>query len=252
MPEGGQLTIALGNAVLTEQQAQQLSGIAAGPYAVLTVTDTGQGIDSAIRDKLFEPFFTTKTDKGGTGLGLATSYGIVTQSGGAIDVESELGHGTTFHVYIPKTFDAVEPEKADASEAAEEAPPEPKELHGSETLLVVEDEPLVNHAMCRVLQRKGYRIMTARGGNEAMKLAHEDGGDIHLLITDVMMPDMNGVELARELRKLKPDVKVLYTSGFSAGALEEGSIWGNEVEFLQKPVHPDVLVRHVRLLLDRQ
>ncbi|MBN1612112.1 MAG: protein kinase [Polyangiaceae bacterium] len=251
MPEGGQLTISVGNETLSEQQTQRLGGIGAGPYAVLTVADTGQGIDPAIRDKLFEPFFTTKTDKGGTGLGLATSYGIVTQSGGAIDVESELGQGTTFRVYVPKTSEALEPQRAQVSKTADEAPVEPEQLHGTETLLVVEDEPLVNHAMCRVLQRKGYRIMTARGGNEAMKLAHENGGNIQLLITDVMMPDMNGLELARELRKLKPDVKVLYTSGFSAGALEEGSIWGNEVEFLQKPVHPDVLVRHVRLLLDR-
>jgi len=237
---GGRIRIQAHNASLSHDDAHRLAGLSAGPYAVLAVSDTGQGIDPSIRDKIFDPFFTTKADRGGSGLGLATTHGIVRQSGGAIEVNSQLGQGTTFRIYLPKTSESIRPD-AEIEHSVHEFP-------GNRTLLLVEDEPLVNHATCRLLRRKGYHVLSARDGNEALKIAHAQEG-IDLLITDVVMPGMNGVELARELRKLRPSLKVLYTSGYSAGLVGETDAWGTPVEFLQKPVRPDVLVARVRKLV---
>jgi signal transduction histidine kinase/CheY-like chemotaxis protein len=242
MGDGGSITISARNVALSVQDSRQPSGIPPGQYVLLSVSDTGHGIDPAIRDKIFDPFFTTKATKGGSGLGLATTYGIVRQSGGAIDVESEPGRGTTLKIYLPRT---AEPFKVEVPRTHS-----PRPSQGGETLLFVEDEPLVNQSMCRLLRRKGYRVVSARGGNEALELANQHSSAVDLLITDVMMPDMNGLELARELRKFKPGLKVLYTSGYNADVVGEGNIWGNRVEFLQKPVRPDVLIDRVRQLLE--
>ena len=236
----GRITISARNVVLMKEDAQRLSGLLPGPFAVLAVSDTGHGIAPAICDKIFDPFFTTKADKGGSGLGLATTHGIVRQSGGAIEVESRLGQGTTFRIFIPKTLESLRLEAAIESQ--------PKELQGSQTLLLVEDEPLVNHATCRLLRSKGYYVITARDGNEALRVASEQE-HIDLLITDVVMPGMNGVELARELRKSRPNLTVLYTSGFSAGVVGESGAWGTHIEFLQKPVGADMLIARVQKLL---
>jgi eukaryotic-like serine/threonine-protein kinase len=236
----GRITISARNVILSKEDAQRLSGLLPGPFALLAVGDSGQGIDPAICDKIFDPFFTTKADKGGSGLGLATTHGIVRQSGGAIEVESRLGQGTTFRIYIPKTLESLKLEAAVESQ--------PKELQGSQILLLVEDEPLVNHATCRLLRSKGYQVIAARDGNEALRMASEQE-HIDLLITDVVMPGMNGVELARELRKSRPDLTVLYTSGFSAGVVGESGAWGTHIEFLQKPVGADMLIARVQKLL---
>ena len=237
---GGSIRIRAYNTTLAHDNAQKLAGLSGGPFAVLAVSDTGQGIDPSIRDKIFDPFFTTKADRGGSGLGLATTHGIVRQSGGAIEVDSQLGQGTTFRIYLPKTSESIRPE-AGVERLVYQFP-------GNKTLLLVEDEPLVNHATCRLLRRKGYYVLSARDGNEALRIAQAEDC-IDLLITDVVMPGMNGVELARELRKLRPGLKVLYTSGYSAGLVGETDTWGTPVEFLQKPVRPDVLVARVRKLV---
>jgi signal transduction histidine kinase/predicted Ser/Thr protein kinase len=242
MEHGGSITIWARNVTLSEQDSRQLSGISPGQYVLLSVSDTGHGIEPSIRDKIFDPFFTTKATQGGSGLGLATTYGIVRQSGGAIDVESEPGRGTTFKIYLPRT---MEPFKVEVPRTHSVRPSQ-----GGETLLFVEDEPLVNQSMCRLLRRKGYRVVSARGGNEALELANQHASAVDLLITDVMMPDMNGIELARELRKSKPGLKVLYTSGYSADVVGDVNIWGNRVEFLQKPVPPNVLIDRVRQMLE--
>ena len=236
----GRITIQARNVTLTQEAAHRLSGLSPGPFAVLAVSDSGQGIDPDIRDKIFDPFFTTKAESGGSGLGLATTHGIVRQSGGAIEVESHLGKGTTFRIYLPKTSDSLK------SEA--EIEEEPPQLRGNKTLLLVEDEPLVNHATCRLLRRKGYHVLSARDGNEALRIAYEHER-IDLLITDVVMPGMNGVELARELRKYRPSLTVIYTSGYSAGLVSESDTWGALIEFLQKPVRPDVLLARVGKLV---
>ena len=238
--EKGRIRVQARNVMLSLVDTQGLSGVSPGPFAVLSVSDTGQGIDPSIRDKIFDPFFTTKSEKGGSGLGLATTHGIVRQSGGAIDVESRVGHGATFRIYLPKTSESMKPEAAIEHT--------PHEFRSGKTLLLVEDEPLVNHATCRLLRRKGYHVLSARDGSEALRIAFEQE-HIDLLITDVVMPGMNGVELARELRKLRPGLKVLYTSGYSAGLVGESDAWGTPVEFLQKPVRPEVLVARVRKLV---
>jgi hypothetical protein len=242
MPEGGRLTIEASNVILTEQQASNVPGASAGPYVRLTVSDTGHGVDPAIRDKIFDPFFTTKRRQGGSGLGLATTYGVVVQSGGAIDVESAPGKGTSFKIYLPRTTERIT--------IAPEATPEPTEVGGHEAILVVEDEQLVNQAMCRILSGKGYRAVPASGGTEALRLANDPEAAIDLVIMDVRMPDTDGPALARELRKLRPRIKVLYTSGYTAGELNATGLLGNRAEFLQKPVDPEALFSRVRRMLD--
>lgn len=242
MPNGGRLSIEANNVVLTEQEASKISGASAGTYVLVTVGDTGQGIDPAIRDKIFDPFFTTKASKGGTGLGLATTYGVVAQTGGFIDVESTVGKGTKFKIYLPRTLERVS--------AAASVPPEPTTLNGDETILLVEDEQLVSQAMCRILAGKGYHMLTAGIAGEALRLANDPDCAIDLVILDVRMPDMDGPELARELRKIRPNLRVLYTSGYTAGELDAKGSFGTRAEFLQKPVDPEALFRRVRCMLD--
>jgi hypothetical protein len=240
MPRGGRLTIETGNLVLDETNARQHAGVEPGRFVVLAVRDTGHGMSADTLRHIFEPFFTTKAPGKGTGPGLATVHGIVKQSGGHIGVQSEPGHGTTFKIYL---------RRADSS--AEEAPPAPAATdlsRGSETVLLVEDEASVRELMRECLAALGYTVLEASGGAAALELSQAHGAPIHLLVTDMVMPDMGGRELAERLLASRPEARVLYISGYTDmghGALTE------DMAFLQKPFTIEGLSRKVREVLDR-
>ena len=231
--ETGELTVAPGSA-----------RAAPGPYVVLSVRDTGVGMDTATRARLFEPFFTTKAAGKGTGLGLSTVYGIVQQSGGVLEVESAPGEGSTFRVLLPR----AEPQ-AEALEAQAGSPrPSPR---GSETVLVVEDETPVRVATCRILERYGYRVLQAKHGADALQLLEAEGGsDVQLVLTDVVMPEMGGAELARRLRAQGHPARLLFMSGYSEEAVATHGVLVEGVGLLEKPFEMDVLLRRVREVLD--
>jgi signal transduction histidine kinase len=239
MPRGGKLVIRTENVTLDRQEAQQLStSLAPGEYVMLSVTDTGAGMDEETMSHIFEPFFTTKGPGKGTGLGLATVYGIVRQTGGGISVESEVGQGSTFRIYLP-----VESAPVDFTRT----PLVPVEKSDNfETVLVVEDEDIVRELVCEVLEHQGYHVLCARDGIEALNLAEEYDGQIHLLVTDVIMPHMNGHELAHKLTTLRPDMKVLYVSGYSDNDIGDHGTLDPRFELLQKPFTPQVLARKIR------
>jgi signal transduction histidine kinase len=228
MPGGGRLTIEAANVELAEP---------AGRYVRLTLSDTGLGMDEQTRARMFEPFFTTKESGQGTGLGLATVYGIVKQAGGFIEVDSELGRGTSVTVYLPRVDEA----EAVASVAA--PPPTAEPRRGTETVLVVEDAAAVRLVTRQALERYGYAVLEAPNGDTALRLAAKHHGPIHLLVTDVVMPGLSGRQLAGQLSRLRPAMKVLYVSGY-AGDVASG------VAYLQKPFPPETLARRVRDLLD--
>jgi CheY-like chemotaxis protein len=237
MPGGGVLRFATDEVELDAAAALRL-GASPGEYVVLTVADSGCGMDAETKARLFEPFFTTKDLGRGTGLGLATVYGIVTQSDGAISVESEPGRGTTFRVYLPRT----------AASRPEEAVREEHSARGAETLLLVEDEEVVRRLLADMLRKQGYRVVVADGPDAALDL-HAAEGRVDLLVTDVVMPVMNGRELAARLRRRDPGLKVLYVSGYAAdAALTDAAEDG--CGFLQKPFSLDALAARVRALLD--
>jgi signal transduction histidine kinase len=239
MPRGGKLIIRTENVALDRASAQQLSeSLAAGDYVMLSVTDTGAGMDEETMSHIFEPFFTTKGPGKGTGLGLATVYGIVRQTGGGISVESEPGKGSTFRIYLP-----VESAPVDFTRT----PLQPVEKSDNfETVLVVEDEDIVRELVCEVLEHQGYNVLCARDGIEALNLAQDYDGEIHLLVTDVIMPHMNGHELAGKLTKLRPDMMVLYVSGYSDNDIGDHGTLDPRYELLQKPFTPQVLARKIR------
>ncbi|MFQ5744853.1 MAG: ATP-binding protein [Acidobacteriota bacterium] len=244
MPEGGKLTIETGNVVLNQQYADRHAGTTPGPYVMLAVTDNGTGIDEATREKIFEPFFTTKEAGRGTGLGLATVYGIVKQHGGNIWIYSEPGQGTTFKVYLPRV-----------EEEAEELPVEVEQERlptGTETILVVEDEGMVREIIQRVLEQQGYTLLLAARPEEAERLFEQHPGDIALLLTDIVLPGFSGHELHARLATKRPALKVIYMSGYSRRAAAHNGILEEEdgVPFLQKPFTPGVLAREVRRALD--
>jgi PAS domain S-box-containing protein len=241
MPDGGKLTIETTNVVLGEEYTREHLPVPAGSYALLSVSDTGTGMDEATKARLFEPFFTTKDQGKGTGLGLATVYGIVKQSGGFIWVYSELGQGTTFKVYLPRVDEAV-------SESAAPAPPQ--SLHGSETVLIAEDAAPVRSVAREVLRRHGYRVLAAADGPSALELAAAHPGPIDLLITDVIMPEMSGRQLADRLRDLRTTLRVLFVSGYTDDAIVRHGILEPGIAFLQKPFSPESLARKVREVLD--
>jgi len=241
MPGGGTLTIETADVDLDGSYAAQHAGVTPGPHVMLAVTDTGKGMDAATQARIFEPFFTTKGDRSGTGLGLASVYGIVTQSGGHILVESTLGVGTVFRIYLPR-----------ATESIGSVPPPAKSAvpDGSETILLVDDEPLVRDSLRRMLLRLGYHVLVAEDGREALLIAARKADEIALMITDVLMPGMNGLELAREVAKLSAKIKVLFVSGYTDGVLAERGILRERVEFLEKPIAFEVLAKRVREALD--
>lgn len=243
MQDGGKLTIETANREIDRMSGDLHPVGKPGKYVVLTVSDTGCGMDEKTRARVFEPFFTTKPPGKGTGLGLSTAYGIVKQSRGHILLESAAGKGTVFTVYLPRVESSSEEQQADERVSAEDG-------RGSETLLVAEDEDLVRDLVRSVLTEKGYEVLTAQDGEESLRIGQSHDGPIHLMLTDMVMPHMSGPEVAKRLAPVRPDMKILYMSGYaedSGNGDEEGM--GGEA-FLQKPFRPEALVRKVRELLD--
>jgi PAS domain S-box-containing protein len=241
MPEGGVVTIETANVKMDSAAAQAHFPLKPGPYVLLTFSDTGIGIDAETQARIFEPFFTTKEIGKGTGLGLAMVYGIVKQSGGYIWVNSEVGKGTTFRIYLPRT--EVEVDETGPGGIRVEA------QRGTETLMLVEDDGSVRELVRNVLRDKGYRVLEASRGEEALELSELYAGRIDLLVTDVVMPQMSGCELAHRLVGLRPQVKVLYISGYTDNAAWYPGGLDAEGAFLQKPFTPEALARKVREVL---
>jgi len=240
MPQGGQLHIT--TAKLDAEAADTLRSVVthSGPWILLTVRDTGCGMDAEIRSHIFEPFFTTKEPGKGTGLGLSTVYGIVTQSGGDIWADSQPGRGTMFSILLPGVNEPVN---------KEEPTVQLDTRSGWETILVVEDEEAVRRFACRVLRLNGYRVLEAANGGQAVLLSECHPGEIHLMLTDVIMPQMSGPQLASRLAGNRPLLKVLYMSGYTGDTTMHGGL-GSDVDLIQKPFHPAALTRKVRELLD--
>ena len=241
MPNGGRLTIETRNVDLDADYPTERVMIPAGRYVMLAVTDNGTGMDAQTNARIFEPFFTTKPVGKGTGLGLATVYGVVQQSGGYIWLYSELGHGTSFKIYLPRV-DADGPQPAEEEQRA-------SALDGSETVLVAEDEEAVRLIIAKALEARGYRVLSARDGSEALELAAGHGG-IDLLVTDVVMPDMNGRELSRRFTEARPNLRTLYLSGYTDDAMLHRGVLQEGVAFLQKPFSLGALARKVRDVIE--
>ena len=242
MPEGGELTIKTSNIYLDQDSASEVGTAQSGPYVILQVSDTGVGMDQETQSQIFEPFFTTKKTGKGTGLGLSTVYGIVTQSNGHIQVSSSAGKGTTFRIYLPK----VEGER----ESFEEKHAPVHACNGSETVLVVEGHEMVRHPLKRILEGHGYSVLEAQHGDEALEVSGHYDGPIHLMVTDVVMPGMSGMELAKRLHTSRRDMKVLYISGAMERSISRHGVADRDAPFLQKPFTPEELSSKVREVLD--
>ncbi len=242
MPKGGILTVETDQVELTRSPLYHLEPLPPGSYVKLSVSDTGCGMDRQTQSHIFEPFFTTKEEGKGTGLGLSTVFGIVTQCGGGMDVASRVGHGTKFDLYFP----SIDSDVLSPMPAQNQGQPK----RGTETILVVEDDPSVRTLVRDELRKLGYRVVEAKNGVEACLLATQQAGSIDLLLTDVVMPGMGGRELAQHLSVIKPDLRILYISGYT----DDVGIMGGQDEdlssFLQKPFTPEVLAHAVRELLD--
>jgi two-component system cell cycle sensor histidine kinase/response regulator CckA len=242
MPQGGKLVIETSNVELDEAFAQQHPPTLPGPHVLLAVTDTGLGMDKESQAHIFEPFFTTKEKDKGTGLGLAVVYGVVKQSNGYIWVYSEPGKGATFKIYLPRVEEAVE-------KASQSTGP-PKSLQGSETILLVEDEERLRCLVRTLLAESSYTVLEAGEGAQALEIAHQHQGTIHLLLTDVVMPRMSGKVLAEKMALLHPDTKVLFMSGYTEHAVTAHGVLEAGTFLLQKPFTRDALKRKVREVLD--
>src|SRR6266702_530342 len=245
MPNGGQLTIETANVELDEAYAREHYPARPGPYVMVAVSDTGTGMNDEVQAHLFEPFFTTKERGKGTGLGLASVYGIVQQSGGFIWVYSELGHGTTFKIYLPRVD---EPTGATARETARETPV----VGGTETVLLAEDEAPVRAVARQVLERHGYTVLEAPSAEAALDVAERYSGTIHLLLTDVIMPGLSGRDLAVRLATLRPEARVIYMSGYTDDAITRHGVLEPGLAYVQKPFTPDIIARKVREVLDKR
>jgi two-component system, cell cycle sensor histidine kinase and response regulator CckA len=242
MPGGGHLTIETASVYLDDTYAKTHLGVEPGRYVMIAVTDTGEGMDMDTKRRIFEPFFTTKEKGKGTGLGLATVYGIVKQAGGDIWVYSEKGRGTTFKLYFPFIAQpALESAGANAS----------RPVAGSETILVVEDEQVVRELTAKMLKRMGYSVLTAASGPDALELVRQHPGEIAMLLTDVIMPNMNGMQLAEELRRLRPEVKVVYVSGYTENTIGHHCSTDDGAAFIAKPFNREELGRKVRSVLGK-
>jgi CheY-like chemotaxis protein len=244
MPSGGKLTIATSNISLDEEYARFHAPLRPGDYVLLSISDTGFGMDSETQSHIFEPFFTTKGTKG-TGLGLSTVYGIVKQSGGYIWVSSESGKGTTFKIYLPRVAEVAE-KAVQIIAAPESAVTEP----GTETILLAEDEANLRYLARQFLEKQGYNVIEAADGAAAMQIAVAHEGVIHLLLTDVIMPGMNGRELAQRVSEIRPNTKILYMSGYTENVIGHNGTLEAWVRLLQKPFTLQDLKMKVREVLD--
>lgn len=238
MPAGGRLTLATANC---SGQAALAAGAPPGDYVLLSVSDTGIGMDAQTLTRIFEPFFTTKEGSKGTGLGLSTVYGIVEQSGGHVTVESEPERGCTFHVYLPRASGEV---------AAAPSAPSVTQSSGNETILVVEDDELIRSLLKKALTDLGYHLLVAGSGEEALEMAHPRVGEIQAVLTDMVLPGMAGADLVRELQRLKPEIKVVFMSGYTDDSLFRQRLLRNGAHFLQKPFLPEALSRILREALE--
>jgi len=241
MPQGGKLVIETGDVELDDEEAHRRA-TKPGQYVILAVRDTGHGMDTETISHIFEPFYTTKEQGKGTGLGLSTVYGIVRQSGGSIWVDSQPGRGTTFQICFPQVdeeLEVVEPVKSTSRAAT-----------GTETVLLVEDEELVRNLVRDILRQNGYSVLEAHHGTEALRVALQHAGPIHLLLTDVVMPQMGGRVLAERLKTFRPAIRILYISGYVDDDTIQEGVSNPGTSFLQKPFTVETLSRKVRELLD--
>jgi CheY-like chemotaxis protein len=243
MPMGGMLAIETANIELEDTRlAAESLNVSPGVYVLLSIGDTGTGMDAATRQRAFEPFFTTKPKGKGTGLGLATVYGIIDQSGGGVYLDTAPGRGTTVRIYLPATQAEAEPRKP-------ELPAAPTD-RGTEILLLVEDNEAVRSLAAKALQRRGYTVHEARSGEEALELTETMGLQPHLLVTDVIMPGLSGPNLAARLMHQNPKLRVLYVSGYSDEASAAHGAFLGRVPLLQKPFTPSKLAERIRAILD--
>jgi two-component system, cell cycle sensor histidine kinase and response regulator CckA len=242
MRDGGRLSFTTRNVTIEESEVGRHTELAPGRYVMLAVTDTGGGVPIEMLPHIFEPFFSTKRPgQGSVGLGLATCYGIVRQAGGQILAHSEPGEGMTFEILLPAMV---------SGEAGLEVSPPKSMKRGDETVLFVEDEAVVRIMGARILAEQGYRVLAAASGPEALRRATEHAGPIHILVTDVVMPNMSGTELARRLTELRPELRVLYTSGYAEDAVVHPGVLDPQIAFLPKPYVVDTLLAKVREILD--
>jgi len=244
MPSGGKLTIETANVELDESYARSHVDVKQGHYVMFSVSDTGVGMSPEVRERIFEPFFTTKEKGKGTGFGLSTTYGIVKQSEGHIWVYSVQGKGTTFKIYLPRVN---EPREAITEEILKEELP-----RGDETILIVEDEEEVRKLARKILEKQGYRILETLNGDDALLACETRKSPIHLMLTDIVMPGMSGSELAKLLKPLYPEIRILYMSGYTDNAIVRHGALGKGVNYIQKPFTMEGLARKVREVLDKE
>jgi CheY-like chemotaxis protein len=242
MPNGGQLSMETANVEL-DQSSDEHKTVVPGRYVMLAVSDTGSGMDASVRARVFEPFFTTKEMGKGTGLGLATVYGIVKQSGGYIWVYSEPGSGSTFKIYLPRVDGAAEGNGRGQAEIST--------VRGTENILLVEDDPMVRKLARSVLEACGYTVLMPDSVEDVEALCRQYPGTIHLLLTDVVMPVISGTELARRLMPMRADMKVIYMSGYTERAVSRQALLEPGITLVQKPFTPSILARKVREVLDQ-